>query len=128
MFSQRVKEATGDWIYGRFRWHCFSFGYEDAYNGAEALDAYLSQWVAPFFVFDEDSTWLYKCHADKYPDFTPLGADIYVAHQNMKWTMAFTHEQPDIGSFFRREVCKVNVQLGLEVRIRPFLVNVRHRH
>lgn len=99
-FARDVKRATGEWIYKRFRWHGFSFDYQKSVKGAEALSAYQSQWPAPFVVFDEGDTWAYLCTSNTYPDFTPFGADIYVAHQNMKWTIAFTHEQPDIGPFF----------------------------
>ena len=55
-------------------------------------------------VFDEEGTWSYRCTSETYPDFTALGADIYVAHHNMKWTMAFTHEQPHDGPFFAVKV------------------------
>ena len=103
-FARDVKSATGQWIYKRFRWHGFSFGYQQSIKGTEALEAYQSQWSAPFFVFDEDGTWSYRCTSNTFPDFTPFGADIYVAHKNMKWTIAFTHEQPDIGPFFAEKL------------------------
>ena len=99
-YAQRVKTATGSWIHNRFKWHGFSWGYETAIEGAPALREYQSQWLAPYVVFDEDGIWSYRCTSDTYPDFTELGADIYVAHHNMKWTMVFTHEQPHDGPFF----------------------------
>ena len=100
VFARDVKNATGEWIHNRFRWHGFSFDYQKSIRGTEALDAYQRQWSAPFFIFDEEGTWSYSCTSNAYPDFSSFGADIYVAHKNMKWTMAFTHEQPDIGPFF----------------------------
>ena len=109
VFAKNVKMETGEWIYNRFRWHGFSLGYQKAVEGAEALKAYQSQWPAQFIVFDENNTWSYRCASNVYPDFSSLGADIYVAHQNMKWTIAFTHEQPDIGPFFAEDPMKANV-------------------
>ncbi len=99
-FAKNVKKETGAWILRRFRWHGFSYGYQNAKSGIEALSTYRNQWPAPYFIFDEDLMWVYGCSSDAYPDLTPLSADIYVAHHNMKWTMAFTHEQPEIGPFF----------------------------
>ena len=99
-FAGNVKRETGSWVHNRFRWHGFSYGFEAATEGQDALRAYQGQWCASFVVFGEADGWAYRCHADRYPDFTPLGEDIYVAHHNMKWTIAFTHEQPDIGPFF----------------------------
>lgn len=100
IFARNVKKATGQWVHNRFRWHGFSYELEPSIWGAEAMDAYMEQWSAEFVVFDEDLTCSYSCKARRYPDLAPLGWDIYVAHHNMKWTMVFTHEQPDIGPFF----------------------------
>ncbi len=99
-FAQNVKKTTGAWVHKRFRWHGFSFEFQKAITGAAALNAYRSQWAAPYVLFDEEGHWSYDCTSGNYPDFTSFAADIYVAHHNMKWTMAFTHEQPDIGPFF----------------------------
>ncbi len=99
-FARNVKRETGSWIHGRFRWHGFSYGYQNAQGGIEALSTYRNQWPAPYFIFDEDLTWLYGCNSDAYPDLSSFRADIYVSHHNMKWTMVFTHEQPEIGPFF----------------------------
>ena len=71
-----------------------------ACHPASAWQAYQSQWPAPYVVFDEEGTWSLGCASQTYPDFSLLGADIYVSHHNMKWTMAFTHEQPHDGPFF----------------------------
>jgi hypothetical protein len=99
-YAQQVKKATGAWIYNGFKWHGFSFEHQTAIEGKDALRAYQSQWPAPYVVFDEEGIWSYGCTSERYPDFTCFGAEVYVAHHNMKWTMAFTHEQPHIGPFF----------------------------
>ena len=98
-YVPRVKKETGEWIHNRFRWHAFSYGYQSATTGTEALIAYQRQWQASYVIFDEEDSWTYFCSSKKYPDFSSLRADIYVAHHNMKWTMVFTHEQPDIGPY-----------------------------
>ena len=99
-YAARVKNETGLWIHNRFRWNGFSYGHQTAVSGSDALIAYQSQWQAPYVIFDEEDTWAYLCTSEKYPDLTSFRADIYVAHHNMKWTMVFTHEQPDIGPYF----------------------------
>lgn len=99
-FAARVKKDTGVWVHNRFRWHGFSYGFQNAIEGEDAMVGYQDQWPAPYVVFDEDDSWAYACTSAEYPDLTSLRSDIYVAHHGMKWTMAFTHEQPDIGPFW----------------------------
>ncbi len=101
-FAKNVKEETGSWIHNRFKWHGFSWKYEKAIEGENALREYQNQWPAPYVIFDEEETWSYRCTSEKYPDFSAFGADIYVAHHNMKWTMVFTHEQPHDGPYFAK--------------------------
>jgi hypothetical protein len=53
------------------------------------------------FVISEDE----GRHAFKFGgcvpiDFGPCGEDLYVVPSTLDWTMAFTHEQPEIGPFF----------------------------
>ncbi len=83
-----------------YRWHTFSFQLYQCLEGAAALSAYLDQWYAPFYMFDEALDFCALCEAQAYPDLSALRRDIYVAHQNLKWTVAFTHEQPHLGPFF----------------------------
>ena len=83
-----------------YRWHTFSFHLYPRLEGAAALSAYLGQWQAPFYVFDEALKFCARCEAQPYPDLSALRRDLYVAHQNLKWTAAFTHEQPHLGPFF----------------------------
>ena len=99
-YAKKVKKQTGNWIHERFRWHGFSYGFEQSKTGPDALKAYLDQWLSKFVIFDENLNFCYLCKAPRYPDFSSLAADTYVSHHNMKWTMVFTHEQPEIGPFF----------------------------
>lgn len=99
-YAANVKMQTGSWVHAGFMWHGFSYGYERAVEGNAALQKYQNNWPAPFIVFDEQLTWAFRCDSTQYPDFSKFGADIYVAHHNMKWTMVFTHEQPHQGPYF----------------------------
>lgn len=83
-----------------YRWHAFSFHHYPCSEGAAALSLYLGQWHAPFYLFDETLSFCALCEAQPYPDLSQLRSDIYVSHQNLKWTAAFTHEQPHLGPFF----------------------------
>ena len=85
------------------RWHVFSFHRYPSLEGAAALSAYLGQWSAPFYVFNEALDFCALCDAQPYPDLSELRCDIYVTHQNLKWTVAFTHEQPHLGPFFAQQ-------------------------
>ena len=101
-FAARVLKQKGCEIFNGYRWHGFSFRIEDAIEGEAALREYQIQLRAPFVVFDEDEEFYFRCEAASYPDFTTVSNDVYVAHYDMRWTMAFTHEQPAIGPFFAR--------------------------
>ena len=99
-FAARVKREKGTPIYMGFKWHGFSYGIEPAKSGEAALSAYQSQWAAPFYVFDEKLNYCLKCEGQPFPELSKLRVDLYVVHHNMKWTMVFTHEQPDLGPYF----------------------------
>lgn len=99
-YAGLVKQKHGVLVYHGFRWHGFSHHLQPCLEGQPALDKYLSQWAAPFYVFDESLGFCALCSAKAYPDLSNLREDVYVAHKNMKWTMAFTHESPHIGPFF----------------------------
>lgn len=103
VYARNVKQQTGAWVHNSFKWHGFSHGYEAATEGEQALRAYQSQWSASYVIFDEDESWALACASQAYPDLSALGADLYVAHHNMKWTMVFTHEQPQDGPFFAEQ-------------------------
>ena len=99
-YAQKVKEAHGVWTYRGYRWHGFSYALQPCVSGAAAITQYHEQWKAKFYVFDENLTECMLCEAEEYPDLASLHRDIYVSHANMKWTMAFTHEQPELGPYF----------------------------
>ena len=100
-FASHVKAHHDKWIYRGFRWHGFSYNLQPYdKRGLRAIDTYLAQWPTRYIVFDEDLTECLMFESERYPDLSPLGIDIYVTHANLKWTMVFTHEQPDIGPYF----------------------------
>ena len=100
-FARNVKAHHGKWIYRGLRWHGFSYNLQPYdRRGLRAIDTYLAQWPAEYVVFDEDLQEALRCRSERYPDLSPLVQDIYVSHANLKWTMVFTHEQPDIGPYF----------------------------
>jgi hypothetical protein len=100
-FAQKVKDTHGEWVYRGFRWHGFSYNLQPCLSGRKALATYREQWPGEFFVFDEALTECLRCgRVADYPDLSLLRRDVYVAHHKMKWTMVFTHEQPEIGPFF----------------------------
>ena len=99
-FCPLVKETTGKWIKDGFRWHAYSFEIQPCRHGLKALDAYRSQVAEPFFVFDEPCRSAYECTASELPDFSDYSDEVYVCAHDFQWSMAFTHEQPDLGPYF----------------------------
>jgi hypothetical protein len=100
VFAANVKRRHKAWVYGGFRWHGFSYGLERCIEGSDAIARYSGQHPAKYVVFDEELEETLSCKSEGYPDLSSLGRDLYVSHANLKWTMVFTHEQPDIGPFF----------------------------
>ena len=99
-FASLVKKEHGVSIYRDYRWHGYSYRIEPCMSGKEALEKYRNQRNAPFYVFSESLSYCALCEAEMYPDLSGLRRDVYVAHHKLEWTMAFTHEQPQIGPFF----------------------------
>ena len=99
-FASKVLKEKGTAVYNGYMWHGFSFEIENCCEGDSALIEYQKQYQAPFVVFDEDGDFCFRCEGGHFPDLTPFENDLYVAHHNMKWTIAFTHEQPTLGPYF----------------------------
>ena len=100
-FFPRVKAATGKWVHGRYRWHAYSFEFEEALSGEAALDAYHNQEVSPFYAYFEFEDVLLACQAESYPDLRPLENDIYIFPQSLGWLFITTHENSvGLGPYF----------------------------
>ena len=102
-FAPLVKKEHGAYIYRSYRWHAYSFRLQPHIDGEEAIKKYRHQPKSPFYVFNESLSYCALCKAESYPDLSDLHTDIYVTHNKMAWTMAFTHEQPQIGPFFAEQ-------------------------
>lgn len=102
-FARPVKQRTGSWTYNKFDWHAFSFKFTPALEGARALEAYSTAPLVGFYVLPEGDELGYKCAGKNRPDPAKLSRiDSYVFPLDVSWTMAFTHEEPEIGPFFAR--------------------------
>jgi hypothetical protein len=100
-FCGSVKDKTGKWIYRGYRWHAFSYGYEEAKTGLKALACYKSLRPRRFYVFSDWGPEIgLACEGIAPPDLSELSSDLYVFPSSLLWTMFFTHEQPDLGPFF----------------------------
>ncbi len=100
IFAPLVKKEHGVYIHRGYRWHAYSYRLQPCIEGEEAINKYRHQPDSPFYVFNESLSYCALCKADRYPELSGLHTDIYVTHNKMAWTMAFTHEQPQIGPFF----------------------------
>jgi len=100
-FATKVKSQVGCWVFRGFKWHGFSYGMERCLSGDEALQAY-QRTKGRFYLFAEDEAFGYLCKTvfPFRPDFSQFRTDMYLTGSDFSWTMAFTHEQPEIGPFF----------------------------
>ena len=99
-FASKVKKEKGKYVFRGLKWHGFSYDIQPCVHGMKAFTEYTNQWTAPYYVFDEELNECWLCTSETYPDLSVLHDDLYITHHNMKWTMVFTHEHPDLGPYF----------------------------
>jgi hypothetical protein len=100
-FCPNVKRRTGRWVYNGYRWHAYSFHFEQAISGVHALEAYQSKPIVPFLVFHESNDQMLSCRCQLWPDLRGLNDDIYVFPCTMEWTFVTTHEMSSgLGPYF----------------------------
>jgi len=96
-----VKAQTGKWIYGGYRWHAYTWGFEQAVSGDEAWERYRSKEQSTYLIFFEHSGHIFDCVGPRCPDLGILSDDLYVFPPDLHWTMIFTHEESTgIGPFY----------------------------
>ncbi len=99
-FASRVKEISGSWIVGEYKWCAFDRDIQKSKKGSEAFRSYYNQPIHEYFIINESCSYCFLCRSEKYPDFSDLHEEIYIAATNMEWTMAFTHEPYNFGPYF----------------------------
>lgn len=80
-------------------WHVFSHGGFPSVNGLAADDAYQSELSDKYVVMDDQMT--AGLVTDQRPDNLAYH-DVHVFPLNLAWTMAFTHEDGNLGPYFAR--------------------------
>jgi len=101
VYSSQVKRRTGKWVYDGLDWHTFSWEFSPSKLGEEALQLYKKQTATEVIVIPAfDEIIAYTCVGCCPPDFSEMFMDLYVFESSLNWTMAFTHEQPEIGPYF----------------------------
>jgi hypothetical protein len=102
-YAQTVKIRTGKWVYSGYDWHAFSWKFTVARQGADAVALYLAERDRSLIVVPESIRLAaFRLERASPIDFTACMEDIEIFPPDLKWTVAFTHEQPDIGPFFCR--------------------------
>lgn len=100
-FFPNVKQATGKWVYEGYRWHAYSFHYENAVTGKSAFARYREQPLEAFFIYHEFEDKLLECQALTWPDIRRFCNDIYVFPASMNWLFSTTHEAAmGLGPYF----------------------------
>jgi len=103
-FARRVKKQTGQWVYNGYMWHTFSFEFVKARSGAEAIQLYEGEKSTKYLILsDQDRHPSYLCDGMELIGAEVFDDDYYVVPFDYEWTMAFTHEQPELGPYFVRK-------------------------
>ena len=82
---------------GAYKWHIFSFEKYPALSGDKAFNKYIQQKASEYIVLSNDND--LAIATDELPTECNI-MDYYVFPKNMAWTMAFTHEDGWLGSYF----------------------------
>ena len=85
----------------QFAWHVFSYNVVRATRGAQAVADYeaAAENADDFFVIASESS---RIEAGRVRGPAPFfhGSDITISPPDFSWTMAFTHEEPELGPYF----------------------------
>jgi hypothetical protein len=99
-YACAVKEQTGKWLAGEYKWQAFSQGFHSCAKSSYALEKYLEMKVQNYFIMNESGKTCFRCHSETLPDLSEILDDLYVFPPDFSWTMVFTHEQTDFGPYF----------------------------
>jgi len=102
-FARAVKAQTGKWVHLGYEWHAFSYNFTRSKSGVRGLELYLAELGPVVYVIPEDEgDDAFICRAPALLDFSDCETDVVVFPPDLRWTIAFTHEQPDLGPYFSR--------------------------
>jgi hypothetical protein len=109
VFASAVKSQTGTWVHLGFEWHAFSYEFAQSKGGPRGLALYLAEAAPEVYVVPEDADdKAFICRTPTPLDFSVCRTDILVFPPDLDWTVAFTHEQPELGPYFSRaEWCRL---------------------
>ncbi len=91
-FASNVKEQTGKYLAGKYKWEAYWANIEPALSGSEALNKYREGDTEDYYIIDENGKEVYFCTASEWPNFFEDYIDIYVVPKSLTWSMAFSHE------------------------------------
>lgn len=101
LFSNISKQEQKVYSLERYPWHIFSFNLKPSYKSYDAILKYQNQFVKSFFVIIYQENKVIYCNGLKsipYQDLitsknlTNQDQDIYITHQNFRWTFTIPHE------------------------------------
>jgi hypothetical protein len=102
LYAKELHAKTGKWLHDYFDWHVFSFGHHPAKTRDAAREAYRAVAAGDFVVvpgYAGDDLYGFRC-TGRPPILEGRMLDVLVMPTTLAWTMAFTHEQPDLGPYF----------------------------
>ncbi|MES9925873.1 MAG: hypothetical protein ABW152_17470 [Candidatus Thiodiazotropha endolucinida] len=101
LFASTVKESTGKYTVGHFKWENYLTGLQTAVIGNKAYEYYHAQDREDYYLFNESVSEIWDCTDETFPDTAPDPGDWYVFPKSGRWTMVFSHD--DVVFFARNE-------------------------
>jgi hypothetical protein len=95
------KQEQDNYSLEKYLWHMFSFNLKPSLQGTSAISKYQNQFFKSFYLIIYQEGMVILCNSDKcipYHDLLAIKAemkknhDIYITHQNFKWTFVIPHE------------------------------------
>lgn len=102
MFQGINKQKQNKYSLEKYPWHIFSFGLKPSLEGTHAIIKYQSLIIKSFYLIIYQEERLILCESNECIPYSDLitvksGAkkqeDIYICHQNFKWTFVVPHEK-----------------------------------
>jgi hypothetical protein len=92
LFASKVKDRTGKYLVGRFKWENFADDLQPAVVGSKAYEYYRDQKQEDYYLFNESVSEVWDCNNESFPESAPGSGDWYVFPKSGYWTMVFSHE------------------------------------
>ncbi|MEE8058422.1 MAG: hypothetical protein V3T17_11395 [Pseudomonadales bacterium] len=82
-FASNVREQTGKYTIGNYKWESYWSGIEPALSDSEAIQEYTFSDIEDFYILDESGKNVFVCAACEWKNFRESYIDLYVVPKSM---------------------------------------------